>query len=316
LQFGFIAFVSISFFLYFYGLNRILGLIEIRKPIIKFILASLAVFNLPFIVTFDRGSLNFIVCGLIMLVIARRKEDPNNVNTIVVLVLLASIKISLIPVILVYLLVVLRNNKSVIRFVLSFLLSNVIVSFMYGGPIYVAKSIFSSLLRASGQDQPQFIYDGVSFNPLMYAIIRIFFGAPAATNLAEIYPLISLLPSLIYFLFVIFFARHYCNSYAMSSSLVFSMYQYLTPVSYFYNCLWVVPFIFLNLYEIQKSPEKEIRRSQVLLIFGLFTQILPSGFYVNWNIVTSGLWALSIFGVAILLVWENSYRSQKNNRKL
>jgi hypothetical protein len=186
---------------------------------------------------------------------------------------------------------------------------------LYGGPFYVANSIISSLLRASGQDQPQFIYDGVSFNPLMYAIIRILFGAPAAANLAETYPLISLLPSLIYFLFVIFFVRQYCNSFAMSSSLVFSMYQYITPVSYFYNCLWVVPFILLNLSEIQQSPGKEIRRSQLILVFGLFAQIIPSGFYVNWNIVTSGIWAFSVFSVAIFLVLEKSH-DPKNNGKL
>jgi hypothetical protein len=93
------------------------------------------------------------------------------------------------------------------------------------------------------------------------------------------------------------------------------MYQYITPVSYFYNCLWVVPFILLNLSEIQQSPGKEIRRSQLILVFGLFAQIIPSGFYVNWNIVTSGIWAFSVFSVAIFLVLEKSH-DPKNNGKL
>lgn len=120
------------------------------------------------------------------------------------------------------------------------ILSNYVLSYLFGGPRKVLEQLSGSLFAASGNNQIDLVTSGSSFSALCFHAIRLVVTENFYTNLVQI-PLITLTPGLIYLVFLVSFMISKKDlPYEITLILGLSSIQLVSPISFYYTTIWTI----------------------------------------------------------------------------
>ena len=268
--------------------------------------------SIPVIVCLDRGGVQllafgFMFAGLRNQILGNLKntETKNQILDYCFLVVAVSLKVYLIVPIL---LIILINKKSIEFFKIFgsiFILGNLTLSFLYGGPIKVIRGLLNAYVFQTGAQEPGWIFGGISFSKFFAAIYYYSHSYEESIKFATEYQKFVFIPGIFYFIVIYFLIikRDLPKTYKIT--IVLTTTFMVTPVSGVYTlcvCSFMIALIYFGLTNLGKN-EKLLKYRYLIIVFSIGTSMvpIPSEYYQT---VVSGIWVIHLFALFVFAILD------------
>jgi len=306
-------FLIISIAIYAMAIFRLLSISKNLSITDRTIISLMIVgFNAPVISAIDRGAPVLIVCGIVAMMIPGIIKNSFSKSEIwrysFFLSWAMSAKIYLIPFVL--LLFWITNRKIVYYSTSLFLFLNLICSFLFGGVAPVARQLYSSLHAFSGVNNVALLQNSISFTGGLEQIIQRFFHHQ---NLILFIAKIGFFPGLV-LMGVLYFSAY--RSYVDKHYVLiigFSMFQYISPVSYAYTAVWAGAALAMLIAFYTQEEINLYDRASLPLVIGVMSQMIPTLLPTIYRWATPVLWFASL--IMFYYVISRINKKDKRNYK-
>lgn len=277
-----------------------------------FLFATIFTFcSIPTLINLDRGGSQMLAYAAFVHAFLLTDSSKNRGRTYLALFLFGfalSLKIYLaIPLVLVF---IYKNQKVIYRVILLLAVTNVLLSFFYGGPLKVFKGLMTAYIWQTGESDPGWIFGGVSLSKFFTSLYFYTHTPNEVEQFAMQVQNFVFLPGIIYLILLLILFKlqgarmHSHYRVALSISTVFLV----TPVSLSYTlvaCSLIVAFGLsaLSFRRIQGSRYSEYA---LILVSTISLLPIPSMYYQTF---IPGLWLVHILA-SIGNAWR--YRHTRN----
>jgi hypothetical protein len=263
--------------------------------------------SLPILICLDRGGLQMVALALMFKGLHWYIKNPSLGSTgdkiinNLYLAAAVSMKIYLIIPILLIMVVEKKMRLFLGNFIVVLLSTNLILSFLYGGPIKVIQGLAQAYLFQTGSSDPGWIFGGVSLSKLFASVYFYNHSFAESMRFAEIYQEYVFLPGLVYLLAIygLVMRKKFEKNYKIT--LILSTVFLVTPVSGAYTLVvtsFMVAILFKDLQKYESfNVQTKIR--YLILVLTIFASMLPipSKYYLT---IVPSFWVLNLLLLAVL----------------
>ena len=269
--------------------------------------------SLPVLVCLDRGGSQFIALTFMFKGLGLHNKDSKlgskygEFIKYFHLAMAVSIKIYLIIPIVLIMIVEKKTLVFIKKFLVIFVSTNFILSFIYGGPLRVVRGLIEAYLFQTGESDPGWIFGGVSLSKFIASLFFYNHTFSESMAFATVYQNYVFVPGVLYilFIFALVLRQQFSKNYKIA--IILSTVFLVTPVSGAYTLI-VTPFmiaiIFGDLHQFYSfNLRTKVRYLTLVLVIFMSMMPIPSKYYLT---VIPGLWVFHFLVLVILAVYDKA----------